>query len=75
MQSLYERGSLAKTEHWTAMLSMTMQPPKTADSLHKNPLGLFVNAIDWARELDGHAQAAPADEPVVDRLVRAVTLG
>jgi len=52
-ESIYERGSLAKTEHWTAMLTVVMQPPKTADTLRKNPLGLFVNAIDWARELDG----------------------
>lgn len=52
-ESIYERGSLAKTERWTAMLTVTMQPPKTADALRKNPLGLFVNAIDWARELDG----------------------
>ena len=52
-ESIYERGGLAKTEHWTAMLTVVMQPPKTADALRKNPLGLFVNAIDWARELDG----------------------
>ncbi|PNU03729.1 conjugal transfer protein TrbF [Novosphingobium guangzhouense] len=52
-ESIFERGSLAKSERWTAMLTVVMQPPKTADALRKNPLGLFVNAIDWARELDG----------------------
>lgn len=52
-ESIYERGSLAKIERWTAMLTVVMQPPKTTDALRKNPLGLFVNAIDWARELDG----------------------
>ncbi|MFT4053910.1 MAG: conjugal transfer protein TrbF [Novosphingobium sp.] len=52
-ENIFERGSLAKTERWTAMLTVVMQPPKTADALRKNPLGLFVNAIDWARELDG----------------------
>ena len=57
-ESIYERGSLAKTERWTAMLTVTMRPPRTADALRKNPLGLFVNAIDWARELEG--QPAPA---------------
>ena len=58
-ESIYERGSLAKTERWTAMLTVTMQPPKTADALRKNPLGLFVNAIDWARELDGQPSPSP----------------
>ncbi|KKC25855.1 conjugal transfer protein TrbF [Sphingomonas sp. SRS2] len=52
-ESIFERGSLAKTERWTAMLTMMLRPPKTADALRKNPLGLFVNAIDWARELEG----------------------
>lgn len=52
-ESTYERGSLAKTERWTAMLTTAMHSPKTADALRRNPLGVFVNAIDWARELDG----------------------
>ena len=57
-ESIYERGSLAKTERWTAMLTVVMQPPKTADALRKNPLGLFVKAIDWARELEGQPAAS-----------------
>ena len=57
-ESIFERGSLSKTERWTAMLTVIMQPPKTADALRKNALGLFVNAIDWARELDGQPSAA-----------------
>ena len=57
-ESIYERGSLAKTERWTAMLTVKMEPPRTADALRKNPLGLFVNAIDWARELDGQPAAS-----------------
>lgn len=52
-ESIFERGSLAKTERWTAMLTVMLRPPRTADALRKNPLGLYVNAIDWARELEG----------------------
>ncbi len=48
----YERGSLASTERWTAILTTIIQPPRTADMLRKNPLGLYVNAIAWSRELD-----------------------
>jgi len=57
-ESIYERGSLAKTERWTAMLTVMLRPPRTADALRKNPLGLFVNAIDWARELEGQPAAS-----------------
>jgi len=51
-ESAYERGSLAGTTRWTAILTLTVRPPKTADALRRNPLGIFVNAIDWSRELD-----------------------
>ena len=52
IESAYERGSLASTTRWTAMLTIVKRPPKTADALRRNPLGIFVNAVDWARELD-----------------------
>lgn len=61
-ESIFERGSLAKTERWTAMLTVVMKPPRTTDALRKNPLGLFVNAIDWARELEG-GPATPQTAP------------
>lgn len=59
IESAYERGSLASTTRWTAMLTIVMRPPKTAKALRRNPLGIFVNAIDWARELDGQPATPP----------------
>ncbi|WP_337180631.1 conjugal transfer protein TrbF [Sphingopyxis granuli] len=61
IEQQYERGSLAGTSRWTAMLSVKVQPPRSADVLRKNPLGLYVDAIDWSRELDTPAErTAPA---------------
>jgi len=54
-EQVYERGNLAGTTRWTAILTVVIQPPRSADALRKNPLGLFVNAIDWSRELDSAA--------------------
>jgi len=51
-EQVYERGSLASTERWTAMLTIVIQPPRSAEVLRKNPLGLYINAIAWSRELD-----------------------
>lgn len=48
----YERGSLTSTTRWTAILTIVTQPPRTAEVLRKNPLGLYVNGIAWSRELD-----------------------
>ncbi len=64
IESAYERGSLAGTSRWTAILTVTVKPPKNADTLRKNPLGLYVDAIDWSRELDAPAPATPLPPPV-----------
>ena len=47
----YEDGKLATTERWTAILTIALQPPRDADRLKANPLGIYVNAISWSREM------------------------
>lgn len=61
----YDRGSLAGTSRWTAILSVVVRPPSSAETLRKNPLGLYVDAIDWSQELDTSepTSAAPRPEP------------
>jgi type IV secretion system protein VirB5 len=67
-ESVFERGSLAGTSHWTAILSIVMKPPRSAETLRKNPLGLYVDAIDWSKEIEPaspqQAPAAPAQTPL-----------
>jgi type IV secretion system protein VirB5 len=55
----YERGNASSTSHWTAILSIVQRPPASADTLRKNPLGLYVDAVDWSQELDPQASEAP----------------
>lgn len=52
IEQIYERGTLTNTQRWTAILGIVTQTPRSPDQLRKNPLGLFVNAIDWSRELE-----------------------
>lgn len=47
----YQDGSLAGTERWSAIVTIVIQTPRTPDALRKNPLGVFVNAINWSKEL------------------------
>ncbi|RWR32088.1 conjugal transfer protein TrbF [Sinirhodobacter populi] len=47
----YENGQLSGTERWTAILTIVIQPPRDADRLKVNPLGIYVNAISWSREM------------------------
>jgi type IV secretion system protein VirB5 len=47
----YENGQLAVTERWTAILTIVLQPPRDTERLRANPLGIYVNAISWSREM------------------------
>ena len=47
----YQDGSLAATERWSAILTIVVQTPRDAEKLRANPLGIYVNAINWSREL------------------------
>ena len=60
IETAYERGAPAGIAHWTAILTLVMAPPSSADELRKNPLGIYVDAIDWSRELE---PAKPASGP------------
>jgi type IV secretion system protein VirB5 len=59
----YDRGSRARTTHWTGILSVVTRPPVSADTLRNNPLGLYVDAIDWSQELDQTPSPPAPDAP------------
>ena len=50
-QRRYENGQLTATERWTAILSIILQTPHDPERLRKNPLGVYVIAIHWSKEL------------------------
>lgn len=47
----FESGQLSTTERWTAILTIVIQTPRDAERLRANPLGIYVNAISWSREM------------------------
>lgn len=47
----FDYDAVSSTEHWTGILTVLTKPPTSAEVLRKNPLGIYVNAIDWSREL------------------------
>jgi type IV secretion system protein VirB5 len=47
----YLDNGLASTERWSAILTIVVQTPTDADRLKKNPLGVYVHALDWSKEL------------------------
>jgi type IV secretory pathway TrbF-like protein len=47
----YVDDALAATERWSAILTIVVQPSTDADRLKKNPLGVYVHALNWSKEL------------------------
>ncbi|GHC96883.1 conjugal transfer protein TrbF [Novosphingobium pokkalii] len=47
----YVDGALAETSRWSAIATILTQTPRTPDALRKNPLGIYVNALNWSKEL------------------------
>ncbi len=47
----YVDDVLAATERWSAILTIVVQTPTDADRLKQNPLGIYVHALNWSKEL------------------------
>ncbi len=47
----FENGQLSATERWTAILTIVIHAPRDAERIKVNPLGIYVNAINWSREM------------------------
>jgi len=58
-ETVYARGEADGTSRWTAILGVKIHPPRDADTLRRNPLGIYVDAIDWSRELDSASAVTP----------------
>ena len=48
----FENGSRAAVTRHRAVLTVILKPPRTEEALRKNPLGIYVHAVNWSRELD-----------------------
>lgn len=47
----FENSQRVRTERWTAILTIVIRPSRSADLLKKNPLGVYIHAISWSREV------------------------
>jgi len=51
-EQAYENGAIADTARYSAVLSIVLQPPRTEAALRKNPLGIYIRALNWSRDLN-----------------------
>jgi len=65
LETSYSRGAVTGRAYWTGILTVFVKAPANADVLRKNPLGLYVDAIDWSREVEPAAAPTPAATPAI----------
>lgn len=52
-------GALVETQHWRALLTVTVEPPESIDDALVNPLGIKVSDLDWTETIETNTGATP----------------
>lgn len=50
IQRAFRQGALESTERFTAVLSIVIEPPRDAETLRRNPLGVYVHGLNWSED-------------------------
>ena len=48
----FENAAHIKTERYTALMTIVVDPPSDAVTLRKNPLGIFIHGLNWGQDLN-----------------------
>ncbi|HLG89148.1 MAG TPA: conjugal transfer protein TrbF [Alphaproteobacteria bacterium] len=50
-ETAYDAGSLVSSDRFTAIYTIVHKAPPDQQAFQKNPLGIYVNGVNWSREL------------------------
>lgn len=50
-ETVYERGAALPPQRWTGLFTVAHSPPRNEAALRANPLGVFITAFQWSRDL------------------------
>ena len=51
LERTFENGAAKDERRFTGILSIVVTPPRTAEAVRKNPLGIYVHALNWSQDL------------------------
>jgi type IV secretion system protein VirB5 len=63
LETRFDRGALVDRSHWTGVLTVKLVPPRSAAVLRQNPLGIYVDGVDWSRDWTGDDKPRLAPNP------------
>ena len=52
LERTYANGAITKADRWTAIVSLVIKQPTDEVRLRKNPLGIYVDGLNWSREFN-----------------------
>lgn len=52
IERTFENSAFVNTERFTALMTIVVDPPRDAETLRKNPLGIFIHGLNWGQDLD-----------------------
>jgi type IV secretion system protein TrbF len=52
-EETFENGARMKTERFTGVFTVVFKTPDTTEIIKKNPLGLYIRALNWSHDLIG----------------------
>lgn len=50
-ETTYMQGVRISQSTFTAVLAVVIDPPRDEETLHRNPLGIYVHGINWSKDL------------------------
>lgn len=50
-ETTYDQGATTSAVNWTGLFTTKIQPPKNEAEIRANPLGVYITAFQWSREL------------------------
>ncbi|WP_072389283.1 conjugal transfer protein TrbF [Hyphomicrobium sp. CS1BSMeth3] len=51
LERVFEGGATRETRAFTGFFSIVVSPPRTAERIAKNPLGIYVHAFNWSPDV------------------------
>lgn len=50
-ETTYDQGATTQVANWTGLFTTKIQPPTNEAELRANPLGVYITAFQWSRDL------------------------
>ncbi|WP_035551531.1 conjugal transfer protein TrbF [Hyphomonas atlantica] len=51
LEKTYEHGALTGVKRFTGLFTIVNSPPRDAETLRANPLGLYIHSLNWGEDL------------------------